>query len=221
MTRSTLHEFPFARLFVAFAVAAGVAFVAAGAFSPSSVLAEEPKPVIVTNVPTVKAQQQGPWTVDLLNPVTLSSNASIGIDPARNVVRLAAPQSMQASATLFIDYPDKSWSSSTPVPSGKQLTIEYVSGEFEKRIGSTGEQTAPALLLTLTTTANGQTASHVVPVFGVYTLNGVVSFFQVAHAVKLYADGGTNVTLKLEHLFSPGYQYKGAMNLSGHLDDVP
>jgi hypothetical protein len=221
MTRVPHHEFPFARLFAAFAVAGVVALVAAGALTPSSVVAEEPKPVFVTNAPTVKAEQQGLWSVSLSSPVTLSAGASIGIDPARNVVRLAAPQAMQASATLFIDYPDKSWSWSTPVPAGKQLTVEYLSGEFEKRIGSVGEQTAPPFLLTLTTTANGQTASHVVPIVGVHTVDNVISYFQVAHAVKLYADGGTNVTLKLEHLFSPGYQYQGAMSLSGHLDNVP
>ena len=106
----------------------------------------------------------------------MSSNTSIGIDPARNLVRLAASQPMQESSSLSIGTSDKSWSSDVAVPAGKRLTIEYVSGSFTKKIGSTGEQTAPPFRFTVTTTANGQTVSHVLPVIGVHTISGVIGW---------------------------------------------
>jgi hypothetical protein len=128
---------------------------------------------------------------------------------------------MQESSSLFIDYPDKSWSWDVAVPAGKRLTIEYVSGSLTKKIGSTGDQTAPPFPFTVTTTAGGQAVSHVLPVLGVYTSPGVISYFEVAQQVRLCADASTNVTVKLEHLFSPGYQYEGSMKLSGQLADQP
>jgi len=221
MNRLTMPEFPLGRLLAGLMVAGLAALMAAGPFTPSSVRAEEPKQVVVVNVPTVNAQQQGPWTVGLTSPVTLSSNTSIGIDPAHNLVRLAASQPMQESSSLSIGTSDKSWSWDVAVPSGKRLTIEYVSGSFTKKIGSTGEQTAPPFRFTVTTTTNGQTVGHVLPVIGVHTIGGVISYFEVAQQVRLYADANTNVTVKLEHLFSPGYEYEGSMNLSGQLADQP
>jgi hypothetical protein len=209
------------RLFTAFAAAVVIAAVAGGALTPSRAVADEPKPVFVTNEPTVKAEQQGPWTVALSNPVTLSSGGSVGIDPAQNVVRLAAPEPMQASSSLFIDYSELSWTWAVPVPVGKQLAVEYVSGHFEKRIASTYDENGGPLLLTVTTTNSGQTVDHVVPIKTTYIENNIIAYFVVSHAVTLYADPGTNVTLKLQHLFSKGYQYQGAMSVSGHLTAVP
>jgi hypothetical protein len=85
---------------------------------------------------------------------------------------------MQESSSLFIDYPDKSWSWDVAVPAGKRLTIEYVSGSLTKKIGSTGDQTAPPFPFTVTTTAGGQAVSPVLPVLGVYTSPGVISVFR-------------------------------------------
>jgi len=102
MSRFTSCGFPFVRLSVVFASIA--------ALTLTSAIAEEPKPVAVVNTLTVKAEQQGAWTVALQGPVILSSNTSIGIDPAQNAVRLPALQPMQESAPLLIDYPDRSWS---------------------------------------------------------------------------------------------------------------
>jgi hypothetical protein len=195
-----------------------VAPVAVDVLRPPALVAEEPKPVLVTNEPTVKAVQQGAWTVALSDPVTLSSGGSVGIDPSQNLVRLAAPQPMQVSSSLFIDYPDISWSWTTAVPAAKRLTIELVSGHFEKRISSANETNAAPLVLTLTTTSGGQTVAHVVPIKAGYLIDGVVGYYDVSQPLTVYADAGTNVILKLQHLFSAGYQYQGTMSLSGRLD---
>jgi hypothetical protein len=208
-------------LFVVLALALVLAPASLGLLRPPALVAEEPKPVLVTNEPTVKAEQQGPWTVSLSGPVTLSSGGSVGIDPAQNVVRLTAPQPAQASSPLFIDYPDSSWTWTTAVPAGKRLAVELVSGHFSKRIASSNESNASPLLLTLTTTSAGQTVPHVVPIKTGYIIDGVIAYHDVSHALTVYADAGTNVSVTLQHLFSPGYQYEGRMSFSGRLYEVP
>ncbi len=221
MTPFALEDFPFGRIVLALAGAVVLTTVVGSALNPPPLIAEEPKPVLVTNQPTVNAVQQGVWTVGLSSPITVASGTSIGIDPANNVVRVAAPQPVQRSWSFFIDYPDKTWTASFSVPAGKQLTIEYVSGHFQQQIGSALDQAGPPFLLTLTTATGGQTVSHVVPVIPRYIEDGIIGYFEVEQSLKVYADASTTVTLNFEHLFSPGYRYTGAMNVSGHYDDVP
>jgi hypothetical protein len=195
----------------AIAVSAALATLAAGV--PR---AEDPKQVVVVNTPTVQAQQSGPWTVAI--------QGGIGIDPAKNLVTLAAPppvQPYQTAATIFIDYPDDTWQTTFAVPSDKRLVIEYVSGEFTKKIGGGSDPSQPPFLFTVTTTAGGHTVAHVVPVRGIYDYAGAQSWFQMAESLRLYADAGTNVTVKLHHLFSAGYQEQGTVGLSGQLLDTP
>lgn len=190
--------------------------VGVAALSIAAPRAEEPKPVTVVNAPTVQAQQSGPWTVTIQGGVSL--------DPTKNLVTLAAPppvQPYQNSSSLFIDYPDDTWQTTFTVPAGKRLIIEYVSGEFTKKIGGGNDPSQPPFLFTVTTTSGAQTVSHVVPVRGIFDYAGTKSWFQIAESLRLYADAGTSVVVKLHHLFSAGYQEQGTIGLSGQLLDVP
>ena len=185
--------------------------------------ADEPKPVTVVNTPTVQAQQSGPWSVSVLGGLSLAPGNLVGIDPSQNLVRLAAPppiQPFQSSSSLFIDYPDDSWQWTFSVPSGKLLIIEYVSGSFTKKIGGSSDPSQPPFLFTVTTTVGGQTASHVVPVRGIFDYAGTQSWFQIAEPVRLYAAGGTSVTVKLLNFVSAGYQEQGSVSLAGQLQDA-
>src|SRR4029077_7550611 len=120
--------------------------------------------------------------------------------PTQNLVRLVAPptiQPFQKSVSLFIDYPDDAWQTTFSVPPGKLLVIEYVSGSFKKKIGSTNDPTQPPFIFTVTTTSGGANVAPVVPVRGVLDYGGIQSFFQIAEPLRLYAGGGTSVTLRL------------------------
>ncbi|PYT10862.1 MAG: hypothetical protein DMF51_17160 [Acidobacteria bacterium] len=200
------------------------AALATAALAISGARADEPKPVTVVNTPTVQAQQSGPWTVMVQGGLSLAPGNLVGIDPAQNMVRLVglpALQPYQTSTSLFIDYPDDTWQSTLAVPAGKVLIIEYVSGSFTKKIGGGSDPTQPPFLFTVTTTAGGQSVAHVVPVRGVFDYAGTESWFQIAEPLRLYAATGTSVAVKLQHLFSAGYQIAGSISLSGQLQDAP
>jgi len=159
----------FQSLIIRYRAAVAVSMAIAG-MTIGSARAEEPKPVTVVNSPIVQAQQSGPWTVAVQGGVSLAPGNLVGIDPTQNLVRLVAPpaiQPFQKSASLFIDYPDDAWQTTFSVPAGKLLVIEYVSGSFKKKIGSTNDPTQPPFIFTVTTTSGGTSVAHVVPVRGV------------------------------------------------------
>jgi hypothetical protein len=186
--------------------------------------AEDPKQVVVVNTPTVLAQESGPWTVAVQGGVSLAPGNVVGIDPTQNLVRLVGPPALQPyqnASSLFIAPADDTWTWTFTVPTGKLLIIEYVSGSFTKTIGGINDPSQPPFLFTLTTTAGGLTTSHVVPVRGIFDYAGTKSWFQIAESLRLYATGGTSVTVTLHHLFSPGYQEQGSVSLSGQLQDAP
>jgi len=169
-------------------------------------------------------EQEGLGSVSVLGGLSLAPGNLVGIDPSQNLVRLAAPppiQPFQSSSSLFIDYPDDSWQYTFSVPAGKLLIIECVSGSFTKKIGGSSDPSQPPFLFTVTTTAGGQTASHVVPVRGIFDYAGTQSWFQIAEPLRLYAAGGTSVTVKLLNFVSAGYQEQGSVSLAGQLQDTP
>ncbi len=200
-----------------------VLLLAVATLAIGSAQAEQSKDVNVVNTPAVQAQQMGPWSVSVLGDLKLAPGALVGIDPAQNLVRTAPPvlQPFQRSTSLFIDYPDDTWQWNITVPDGKLLIIEYVSGEFTKTIGGGTDPSQPPFLFTVTTNAGGSTASHVVPVRGIYDYAGAKSWFQIAEPLRLYADGGSTVTVTLHHLFSSGYREQGSVSLAGQLQDTP
>lgn len=179
------------------------ASLAIACLASGGVRAETPKPVTVVNEPTVQAQQSGPWSVSVLNDLN------------------PAIQPYQVSHGLFIDFPDDTWEWTFAVPPGKLLIIEYVSGSFTKKIGGSTDPSQPPYLFTVATTAGGNFASHVIPVRGIYDFAGAQSWFQIAQSLRLYADGGTNVTVRLHHLFTAGFQADGSVRLAGRLQDAP
>jgi hypothetical protein len=73
----------------------------------------------------------------------------------------------------------------------------------------------------VTTTSGGANVAHVVPVRGVLDYGGIQSVFQIAEPLRLYAGGGTSVTLRLQNFVSAGYQTEGSIGLSGQLQDTP
>jgi hypothetical protein len=204
-----------------FSAVVAASFAIAALAMSSGIRAESPKEVIVINDPTVNAKQSGPWSVSLLGNLSLAPGNLVGIDPTKNLVTIAPPQPFQVTGSLSYGTSADTGQWALTVPAGKLLIIEYVSGSFTKTIGSVDDPDRPPFIFTVTTSAGGQTVAHVVPIRGIYDYATTKSWFQIAAPVRLYANGGTNVTVTLHHLFSPGYTVVGSASVAGQLQDAP
>ena len=151
--------------------------------------------------------------------VTVTNTPLVGIDPSRNQVQVLANEPFQRTASVSIPISQSSWSWNVLVPLDRRLVVEYLSGSFSKLISAVTDIDGHGLRATVTTSVAGNVVSHVAPITGFYV--GGKSWFAVAQPLKLYADAGTTLTVKIENLYSPGYTYDGFMSISGQLQKAP
>jgi len=102
---------------------------------------------------------------------------------------------------------------SVTVPKGKRLVIEYVSGEAFLPTGQKG-------LFSVIVSLQGQAAGtrHYLESIPMGKF-GAPDYFRAGQVVRLYADQGTNVMLRIDRDIAAG-DGLARMSLSGHLVDT-
>ena len=141
--------------------------------------------VNVANSPAVRAQQGGNWTVNL------AEGASVGIDPARNKVKVddSTREPVTISLGLFHVAGQQTYVTDTfLVPEGKRLVVEHVYGNVV-RVGN-----APAEFF-LRTVVPGHGAELNLPLSYTTTtwpLSGEIYTFCFTQPVKLYVANPTD-----------------------------
>ncbi len=99
------------------------------------------------------------------------------------------------------------------VPKGKRLVIEYVSGEAFLPTGQKGLFSVIVSLQGQTTGTRHYLASTPMGKFG------APDYFRAGQVVRLYADPGTTVMLRIDRDIATG-EGLARMSLSGHLVDM-
>ena len=100
------------------------------------------------------------------------------------------------------------------VPAGKRLVIEYVSGDA---LMPTGQKCLFSIFTSLAGQATG--TQHVLETVALGKF-GATDQFRTAQVVRLYADPGTNVTLRADRDLATGTA-TARMSLAGQLVAVP
>lgn len=173
------------------------------------------KDVNVVNSPVVRAQQDSHWSVNL------ADNASVGIDPARNKVKLddSTREPVTISLGSFHVAGQETYVTDTfLIPEGKRLVVEHVYGNVLR------SGTDPAEFW-LRTFVPGQVAELSLPLSYTTTtlpLTGEIYSFCFTQPVKIYvanpADDGKSWGIDV---FSVDQGNGGRVVFSGYLEPLP
>ena len=90
--------------------------------------------VNVVNTPAVSARQEGSWSV------ALAEGASVGIDPARNKVKLdeSAREPVTINLQSLVETSPNFYSTDKfPIPEGKRLVVEHIYGSANRNEATT------------------------------------------------------------------------------------
>lgn len=156
--------------------------------------------VQVTNKPTVKAEQSGPWNV--------------GLDSAANTVRSADERGRQPYQETFniMTNTDRWASAEVLVPAGKRLVVEYLSGYVLA--------SGPAVI-SLQPTVGGYHPGVWVAVDKVRMADvpgGLHNYFG-GELVRYYGEPGATITAAV--YVDAAVQFNAYVNVIGYLVDVP
>lgn len=161
-------------------------------FAPAAVIGDPAGPpgeldVNVVNEPTVKAKQEGNWSVTVETPILEAVQA-------RSVITHISP-------AVFV----------YEVPEGTRLVIEYVS------FSMLSSQPLVVLQASITTIVEGNIVDHFInvpPIVNYGTTPDEYAKCGGGQVTKIYADPGTEVWGFIQAI-SP--QYAGWVQISGHL----
>jgi hypothetical protein len=159
-------------------------------------------------------------------PSAQTSNVNVVNTPSVNVVNTPAapvfvrdvdnPAKQPFETTGLLAFSDGQYDielTVTTVPAGKRLIIEYVSLYATLFTGQS------LVFATLHSTGNNGNAYHRLPITGP-TNDGGYDEFMVSQAIRMYADPGTPVTLRVRRSTSSGYSLDGDYAISGYFIDV-
>ena len=136
--------------------------------------------VSVTNIPAVKAQPLGPWSVDIANSPTVKvGNTQTNPVLVRDVDH-PARQPLQITAHQPFDSP------LVTLPAGKRRVVEFVSG-----IVRTPARVRPQLELQLSGPSTG--ISHLIALL---SWPNDANLFQFSQPLRLYAEPGDSLIVK-------------------------
>lgn len=152
------------------------------------------------NVPSVVSDKL--QNVMVVNPMTKPAAVRDVENPSR--------QPFQKHVEILVRPGESAGTRALPVPTGKRLVIEYVSG-FGNSLPS---RLIP--FLKVTTTVDGNAVSHYV-VGNPLTVGG----FIVSQQVRLYADPNTRVSILAARPDASDQEAKADVSISGYVVDVP
>jgi|KBSMisStandDraft_5_1062788.scaffolds.fasta_scaffold55539_3 hypothetical protein len=115
---------------------------------------------------------------------------------------------------------NSSYSFTIPVPAGKRLVIEQISGYFA------GNSNGTIPRMSVGTHLNGALSAMWIPLTNVGADSaGGGAQFNGASSLKMYADGGTNITVWVSKSVDAFGQFSsatsGAITISGYLVNIP
>jgi hypothetical protein len=166
---------------------------------------------------TVAATQSGPWNVGVSGTVGIAGVPTFNLQtPTTPIPVTTNPGKALVQVSVTQNSPGNTCCASGVLyhnGSTKTLVIEFVSLFAEETVASNG-----SALLTLTTTANGASATHY-PVEAV-VMGGNLGVGSSGTHVRLYADPNTDVTYGIRRADNTG-TVNYLITLSGYQTDTP